>query len=52
MKQNCMLLSYVFGCLHKYVYGRVSKSLRTGHLKRELQMVQVSATRCSFITIL
>jgi len=30
----------------------VSKSLRTGRLERELQMVQLSAARCSFIAIL
>jgi hypothetical protein len=30
----------------------VSKSFRTGRLERELQMVQLSATRCSFIAIL
>jgi hypothetical protein len=28
------------------VYEGVSKSFRTGHLERELQMVQLSATRC------
>jgi hypothetical protein len=33
-------------------YGDVSKSFRTGHLERELQMVQLSATRCSSIAIL
>jgi hypothetical protein len=30
----------------------VSKSFRTGRLKRELQMVQLSATRCSYVAIL
>jgi hypothetical protein len=30
----------------------VSKSVRTGRLERELQMVQLSATRCSCIAIL
>jgi hypothetical protein len=33
-------------------YKAVSKSFRTDHLERELQMVQLSATMCSFITIL
>jgi hypothetical protein len=33
-------------------YEGVSKSFRTGHLERELHMVQLSATRCSCITIL
>jgi len=31
--------------------GSVSKSFRTGRLKRELQMVQLSATRCSCTAI-
>jgi len=30
----------------------VTKSFRTGSLERELQMVQLSATRCSCIAIL
>jgi hypothetical protein len=33
-------------------YEGVSKSFRTGHLVRELQMVQLSVTRCSCIAIL
>jgi hypothetical protein len=33
------------------IYKGVSKSFRTGHLEQELQMVQLSATRCSCITI-
>jgi hypothetical protein len=33
-------------------YGGVSKSLRSGHLARELRMVQLSATRCSCTAIL
>jgi hypothetical protein len=33
-------------------YEGVPKSLRTGRQERELQMVQLSATRCSCITIL
>jgi hypothetical protein len=33
-------------------YEGVSKSFRTGRLERELQMVQLSATRCSYIAIL
>jgi hypothetical protein len=35
-----------------WVYEGLSKSFRTGRLKRELQMVQLSATRCSCIAIL
>jgi hypothetical protein len=34
------------------LYEGVSKSFRTGHLERELQMVQLSAARCSCIAIL
>jgi hypothetical protein len=34
------------------LYKSVSKSFRTGRLERELQMVQLSATRCSCIAIL
>jgi len=34
------------------IYEGVSKSFRTGRLGRELQMVQLSATRCSYIAIL
>jgi hypothetical protein len=34
------------------VYEGVSKSLRTGRLERELQMLQLSAPRCSSIAIL
>jgi hypothetical protein len=33
-------------------YEAVSESARTGHLERELQMVQLSVTRCSCIAIL
>jgi hypothetical protein len=34
------------------MYEGVSKSFRTGPLERQLQMVQLSATRCSYIAIL
>jgi hypothetical protein len=34
------------------IYEAVSKSFRTGRLERELQMVQLSAIRCSCIAIL
>jgi len=33
-------------------YEGVSKSLRTGRLEQELQMIQLSANRCSCIAIL
>jgi hypothetical protein len=35
-----------------FTYEGVSKSIRTGRLERELQMVQLSATTCTCITIL
>jgi hypothetical protein len=35
-----------------YTHEGVSKSFRTGRLGREMQMVQLSATRCSCIAIL
>jgi hypothetical protein len=34
------------------IYEGVTKSFRTGLLERELQIVQLSATRCSSIAIL
>jgi hypothetical protein len=34
------------------IFEVVSKSFRTGRLERELQMIQLSATRCSYIAIL
>jgi hypothetical protein len=34
------------------VYGGVSKRFRTGRQERELQIVQLSVTRCRFIAIL
>jgi len=33
-------------------YEGVSKSFRTGLLEQELQMIQLSATMCTFIVIL
>jgi hypothetical protein len=33
-------------------YEGVSKSFRTGHLERELHMVQLSVTSCSCIAVL
>jgi hypothetical protein len=35
-----------------YTYEGVTKSFRTGRLERELQMVQLSTTKCNFIAIL
>jgi hypothetical protein len=37
---------------HNVVIEGVSKSSRTGRLEGELQMIQLSATRCSCIAIL
>jgi len=34
------------------VYEGVSESFRTGHMEQELQIIQLSATRCSCIAIL
>jgi len=34
------------------IYDRVSKSFRNGHLEQKLQIVQLSATRCSCIASL
>jgi len=36
----------------EYTHEGVPKSFRTGRLEQELQMVQLSATRCSCIAIL
>jgi hypothetical protein len=41
----------IYRRVHKN-YDSVSKSFRTGRLERELQVVQLSATRCSCIAIL
>jgi hypothetical protein len=47
------LLAMFNTCTHRcnvtLFYEGVSKSFRTGHLERELQMVELSATRCSCI---
>jgi hypothetical protein len=40
------------GLTHHPTYKVVTKSFRTGRLERELQMVQLSATRCSCMAIL
>jgi hypothetical protein len=34
-----------------HMYKGVSKSFRTGRLERKLQMVQLSATRCSWVSL-
>jgi len=48
-----MLASYWLpSAVHMMLYEVVSRSFRAGHLERELQMVQLSATRYSCIAIL
>jgi hypothetical protein len=39
-------------CIELYYNESVSKSFGTGRLERELQMSQLSATRCSCIAVL
>jgi hypothetical protein len=39
-------------CYINFMYVDVSKSFRTGRLERKLQMLELSATRCSCIAIL
>jgi hypothetical protein len=38
--------------INSYTYEGITKCFRTGRLEREMQMVQLSATRCSCIAIL
>jgi hypothetical protein len=45
-------LTWFLGTTRTETYEGVSKSFQTGCLERELQMVQLSATRCSCIAIL
>jgi len=48
-----MTRNTIFNCrLHECHNEDVSKSFRTGRLERELQLVQLSATRCSCIAII
>jgi hypothetical protein len=44
--------SYEWQARYKTSYEGVSKSFRTGRLERELQMIKLSATRCSCIAVL
>jgi len=37
--------------IHMWTYEAVSKSFRTGRLERELQKVQLSATRCAVVSL-
>jgi hypothetical protein len=57
--QGILFFVHVLTCNNYYInidamkpYEGVSESFRFGNLKRELQMVQLSATRCSCIAIL
>jgi hypothetical protein len=50
---RCLRLPPVeYHCSEVQLYDGVSKSFRTARLERELQMVQLSATRCNYIAIL
>jgi hypothetical protein len=51
---SCQNYYYQHYCYFEYyyVYEGITKSIRTGRLEREMQMVQLSATRCSCIVIL
>jgi hypothetical protein len=44
--------TFIFEKNCSQIYEGVSKSFRTGHLERELQMVGLSTTRCTSIAIL
>jgi hypothetical protein len=58
----CVIVRHASGCRfwptwtpstwQEWMYEGVSKSFRTDRLERELQMVQLSATRCGFIAVL
>jgi hypothetical protein len=48
----CAILHVHYMYVHTHTHEGVSKSFWTGRLQRELQMVQLSATRCSCFSIL
>jgi hypothetical protein len=48
---DCRFYNCICNC-HFRLYKCVSKSFRSGSLERELQILQLSAIRCSYITIL
>jgi hypothetical protein len=52
LNAHFLLGSLLFNFIYYVFYEDISKSFRTGILDRELQMVQLSATRCSCVTIL
>jgi hypothetical protein len=56
MKYNIILLFLPSGHVPKGFqresYEGVSRSFRTGRQERDLQMIQLSANKCSFIAIL
>jgi hypothetical protein len=47
-----VLAQYTEDKINKAFYEGLSKSFRTGRVEREMQMVQLSSTRCSCIAIL
>jgi hypothetical protein len=51
-REACGFMAYSDVIIATNVYEEESKSFRTGRLELELQMVQLSATRCSCIAIL
>jgi hypothetical protein len=54
---NTYIYTHTHTRIHTYIHTyvqtniRVSKSFRTGRLERELQLVQISATRCNCIAV-
>jgi hypothetical protein len=52
ISNTCKSADLLLFCRANCTYKGVSKSLWTGHLGQELQMVQLSATRCSSIAIM
>jgi hypothetical protein len=52
LHSGCQVVEILTTELYKAEYEGVSKSFWTGRLERELQMVQLSATRCNCIAIL
>jgi len=46
------LAACMYVCVVVCTYEGVSRSFRTGRLEQEVQMIKLSATRCSYIAIL
>jgi len=49
---NCCITQGSNSETTNFIYKGISKSFWTGHLQRELQVVQLSATTCNCITII